>query len=428
MSVRLFSQLALSIAFAAAPTVALAQPSQWPTGQNRGEDLEVYLVTFGPGSAVVSWFGHTALVVEDRRLDQRRLYNYGMFSFDEKILARYALGRLEFWVEGTPYVFETYRLYASDGRDVRLQRLNLSPERKLAVANALSVNALPENRSYLYHHYYDNCSTRPRDLLDRAVDGALRRAGGKPGRMTLRDHTRRHTHVSPPMSVLLDFLMNDEIDKPITAWDEAFLPAELEALVDEATYVEGGQTLPLVADRRLLFDAGRPPPPAEAPSYGPWLLLIGVASGGAAVLLSRWWAVGGSRLARALLGIETALIGLVLGFPGTVLLLMWLVTEHTVTHRNENLLFANPLTLAALPLGVMLAFGSERARRWLRGVWLILASSGLVGVSAKILPMLDQDNWRIIALVLPISLGMAGASMLYETGTRRAAEPSRSAA
>jgi peptidoglycan/LPS O-acetylase OafA/YrhL len=133
-------------------------------------------------------------------------------------------------------------------------------------------------------------------------------------------------------------------------------------------------------------------------------------------------------VARALLGLETALIGLVLGLPGTVLALMWLFTEHTVTHRNENLFFANPLTLAALPLGIMLAVGSERARRWLRGMWLLLAASGVVGLSAKILPMMDQDNWRIIALVLPISLGMAGASMLYETGTRRAAEPSRSAA
>ena len=427
MRFRLFAPLALALSFAA-PSVGRAEPSVWPGPQTRGEDLEIYLVTFGPGSEIVSWFGHSALVVEDRRLDQRRLYNYGMFSFDQKILARYAMGRLEFWVEGTPYVYETYRLYASQDRDVRLQRLNLSPERKLALAHALSENALPQNRYYLYHHYYDNCSTRPRDLLDRAIDGALRRVGSKPGRLTLRDHTRRYTHVFPPMSVLLDFLMNDEIDKPIAAWDEAFLPDELASLVDQATVVEQGQERPLVAERRVLFDAGKPPPPAVPPSYGPWLLLLGCGLAGAAVLLARWWAVGGSRVARALLGLETALIGLVLGLPGTVLALMWLFTEHTVTHHNENLFFANPLTLAALPLGIMLAVGSERAGRWLRGLWLLLAASGVVGLSAKILPMMDQDNWRIIALVLPISLGMAGASMLYETGTRRAAEPSRSAA
>jgi hypothetical protein len=125
--------------------------------------------------------------------------------------------------------------------------------------------------------------------------------------------------------------------------------------------------------------------------------------------------------------VETALVGLVLGLPGTVLLLMWLFTEHTVTHRNENLLFANPVTLAAFPLGVMLAFGSQRARRALRGVWLLLSACGLVGLALKVLPLFDQDNWRIIALVLPISLGMAGASLLYEPVAGRAVAPSRGA-
>lgn len=427
MRLSLLIGLAAAISLVTAPA-ARAQPAPWVRGESRGEDLEIYLVTFGPGPEVVSWFGHSALVVEDRRLNERRLFNYGMFSFDSKILAKYALGRLEFWVDATPHVTQTYRLYAWEGRDVRLQRLNLSPARKLAMAKALSENILPQNRYYLYHHYYDNCSTRPRDLVDAGVGGALKRAGARPGRMTLRDHTRRHTAVSPPMSVLLDFLMNDEIDKPITVWDEAFLPGELEALADAATYAEGGQQLPLVAERRLVFDAGKAPPPEEPPAYGPWLLALGLALGGSALLLGRWWRAAGSRLARVLLGVETAVVGLVLGLPGTVLLLMWLFTEHTVTHRNENLLFANPLTLAALPLGLMLAFGSERARRWLRVLWLVLAATGLLGLALKLVPLFDQGNGRIIALVLPISLGMAGASVLYDAAARRAVEPTRSAA
>jgi hypothetical protein len=426
MHPRVFVSLLVAAIALAAPDAAFAQPAPWARGQSLGEDLEIYLVTFGPGPQVVSWFGHTALVVEDRRLSERRLFNYGMFSFDSKILGRYALGRLEFWVDATPYVADTYRLYAAEGRDVRLQRLNLSPERKLALAKALSENILPQNRYYLYHHYYDNCSTRPRDLVDAAVDGALKRAGAAPGRMTLRDHTRRHTQVSPPISVLLDFLMNDEIDKPITAWDESFLPGELETLADKATYVDGGQQMRVVAERRVLFDAGKPPLPSEPPAYGPWLLALGIGVGASALLLARSWRSGGSRIARALLGVETALVGLVLGLPGTVLLVMWLFTEHTVTHRNENLLLANPVTFAAFPLGIMLAFGSERARRALRGVWLLLSASGLVGLALKVLPLFDQDNWRIIALVLPVTLGMAGASVLYEAAPRRAVQPSRS--
>ena len=58
----------------------------WGTGESQGEDLAISLVTFSPGDDVASWWGHGSLVVEDRRLEQSRLYNYGMFSFDERML------------------------------------------------------------------------------------------------------------------------------------------------------------------------------------------------------------------------------------------------------------------------------------------------------------------------------------------------------
>ena len=66
----------------------------WLNGQSQPEDLEVWLVTFGPGDSVPEWWGHTALVVQDHRLNQGRLYNYGMFSFDNKMLPKFAMGRL----------------------------------------------------------------------------------------------------------------------------------------------------------------------------------------------------------------------------------------------------------------------------------------------------------------------------------------------
>ena len=77
----------------------------WADGRSAPEDLEVSLVTFGPGDDIPSWFGHSALVVEDRRRGEARLYNYGMFDFDK--FARFALGRLEFWV-GEASVGGTY--------------------------------------------------------------------------------------------------------------------------------------------------------------------------------------------------------------------------------------------------------------------------------------------------------------------------------
>jgi hypothetical protein len=396
----------LGLLLMAAPARADAPP--WGTGESKGEDLVISLVTFSPGDDVASWWGHGSLVVEDRRLQHQRLYNYGMFSFDSAMLGRYAMGRLEFWVAEAGAA-RTYRAYKSLNRDVRIQELNLTPEQRVEVAHLLAENVKPENRHYLYHHYNDNCVTRLRDMIDRATGGQFRQAASAPGRMTLREHTRRYTAVSAPMSLLLDFLMNDEIDRPVTRWEEAFLPDELEKQVAEFQVTGAdGQKAPLVARGYDYFKSTRTPPPAEPPGYGPWVLLLGLALGGGAVGLA-FWERKGSRLARVLLAVENMVVGLVLGFPGTALFVMWLITDHTVTFRNENLFLANPLTLLALPLGVMLTWGSAWARAGLLKIWWVLAASGVLGVMLKVLPMFDQDNWRLIALILPVSLGLAGA-------------------
>lgn len=382
----------------------------WGSGVSRGEDLSIWLVTFSPGDDVPSWWGHGSLVVEDKRLQQSRLYNYGMFTFNDTMLARFAMGRLEFWVGHSP-VGATFRFYQAEDRDVRIQELNLTPEQRVTVAKRLADNVLPQNREYLYHHYIDNCVTRLRDMIDVAVGGQLKEMDRAPGRMTLREHTRRYTAVNAPMSVLLDFMMNDEIDQPITKWEEAFLPDELELQV-AALQVKGadGQPQSLAAKSWSYYESpNRKRAPAEPPPWGPWILALGVALGGAAVGLAAWERKSGSRVARMLLGLENAVLGLVLGIPGTALFIMWLVTDHTVTYRNENLFLANPLTLLALPFGVALLWNSRKARARLAKVWLVLAASGVLGVVLKILPPFDQDNWRLIALILPISLGMAGA-------------------
>lgn len=391
-------------------------PPPWGTGQSRGEDLKILLVTFGPGPVedVASWFGHTALVVEDTRLRHSRLYNYGMFSFDSTMLARFAMGRLEFWVEDAPYA-GTLRFYRSLDRDVRIQELNLDPDARLKTAHALADNVLAENREYLYHHYDDNCSTRPRDVIDQAVGGQLRASMSGPARMTLRDHTRRHSAVMPPMSVLLDFLMNDEIDRPIQRWDEAFLPAELERQIEDLRYRKpDGTEVPLVARQWTFYASTKAPVPETPPSYAGWLLLIGGVLGGAPLLVA-WRTELGSRVRRWVLGLHSAFVGLVFGVPGTVLFIMWMFTEHTVTWRNENLFLANPLTLALIPLGFSFVRGkSPRAPQRLTRWWWGLAGVGGFGVCLKVLPPFDQDNWRLIALMLPVSCMAAAAFFLDE--------------
>lgn len=386
--------LGLAAAGPASAQVPWGDPGPGREG-SRGQDLVVKLVTFGPGDDVTEWFGHTALVVEDRRWRTSRLYNYGEFSFDDTMLVRYAMGHLEFQVGERP-VDRSLDTYAAQNRSIRVQELVLDDAQKLSLARALADNALPANRLYLYDHFTDNCATKPRDVLDAALGGKLA-AQARPGRMTLRDHTIRHTATSPGLALLIDFLLNDHVDQPVTSWEEAFLPAELEAQV-AAAVVDGR---PLVASSAVIFEAARPPTPATPPAWGPWLLALGVVLGGALVALRR--------RTRAL-GLLTAVVGLLLGVPGSILFLMATMTDHAVTRWNENLLLANPLSLALLPLGLVVALAERPAsRRLLRVVVVVLGGLGAAALLAKLLPAFDQDNARILALVVPILVGLVVA-------------------
>jgi hypothetical protein len=377
-------------------------PAPWePGGDSRAEDLVVSLATFGPGDLVPELWGHSSLVVVDLRLHEGRLYNYGVVDFSEGFLGRFLAGRLEFHVDEAP-ILPTYDAYKALNRDVRIQELNLTPAQALLAANALAVNVRPENSGYLYHHFNDNCSTRPRDIIDRALGGALSRATAGPSRLSLRDHMRRYAQVIPPLSLWLDYMQNDELDRRITARDEAFLPDELERQLDGL--VVDGQ--PVVKRKTLLFAAtGRPPIPVETPHWTARLAVLSLVAGAGVFVLSRRRA----KLARVALGAALALEGLAWGTSGPFLLALGTLTDNQVTHHNENLFLVNPITFALLPLGIMLMAGSARAVTALKWVTLALAAGAVLGLLLKALPAFDQQNWNIIAMVLPISLASAAA-------------------
>jgi hypothetical protein len=286
-----------------------------------------------------------------------------------------------------------------------LQSLDLTPEQALALAEGLEVAALPENREYRYHHYQDNCSTKVRDHLDRVLGGRLREAGKASARFTLRGHTRRHSGRQPVVDFALRFWMNASMEAPITVWEEMFLPGELARVVESIGLAR--------ATQRVFEPVDRPPIPEAPPTHGPYLFLVGLLLGGLAWFLgvrrdrARGW--------RVALGLTHSLTGLAFGFLGTLGTLMWAFTEWDVTFDNANQLLANPLTLAAFPLGVGLAFGRMggaggvpgRAERWLSRSWTLLAGTSILALLLAVLTITGQANGAVIALLLPMNLGFA---------------------
>ena len=375
---------------------------------SRGDDLVIKLVTVGPGDDLTSWWGHTAIIVEDKKLNISRFYNYGLFSFDqENFITNFAMGRLIFWV-GAWNTSDALAHYVSLNRDVRFQILDLSPQKKVEFATFLATNIRPENREYLYDHYRDNCSTRVRDIFDRLLDGQFYPQTQIASTMTFRDHTRRHTDHHFFVDWLLMLLMNNTIDQEIRRWDDMFLPEELERNISEFTYVDqSGNTRKLVESNYTFFQAkDRDPLPEGAPAHWPTGLTIGLLSAVLSVLV----AIGYSRkmkYTRILFSIFHLAVGFIYGIPGLVLFLMSFFTDHTVTYHNENLLLANPFTFLFILFGIGILINNKFSLKWAPILWYFICGLNIILLILKIFPYFDQQNWLSISMISPLNFAMA---------------------
>jgi hypothetical protein len=146
-----------------------------------GSQLQIFLMTMGPGSEVWERFGHNAIWVRDSVQQRDLVYNYGTFDFrDPNLVPHFAMGRPVYWL-GVGDLDGTLREYAARERDVQIQELALPAAKRAEIALRLAENARPDQRSYVYDYYRDNCSTRVRDALDGLVAGRRREDGGGQG-------------------------------------------------------------------------------------------------------------------------------------------------------------------------------------------------------------------------------------------------------
>jgi hypothetical protein len=428
LSLLLVACLALSVTpplhgQAPAPTAA------GPAAAEPGSELRVYVMTMGPGTLVWERFGHNAVWVHDPERGTDKAYNYGLFDFaQENFLLRFIQGRMWYWMEG----FDAYLTadhYAQDDRTVWVQELNLTPAERLAVRDFLEWNERPENRFYRYDYYRDNCSTRVRDVVDLALGGLLReRTQDVPSGTTFRSHTRRLTTSDVPIYTGLMMGLGSPVDREISRWEEMFLPLSLREQLSTMTRLDAtGREVPLVLAEHVLYESTRAPVREVPPTWWPWYLLVGVVIGVTIAALAAPSARG-RRPARYGFALLTGLWSLLAGVGGVVLAGLWAFTDHEAAYANENLFQLNPLSVLVLLTVPALAYG---VRRWERLALLSafgVVALSLLGLLLKPLPWLTQVNLEVVALALPIHLGVAfGAWWLANRApTRPSAGPAPS--
>jgi hypothetical protein len=370
----------------------------------RGNYLTVKIAVAGPGDEIYFWWGHIGLVIEDALTGTNMFYDWGVFSFDkENFYMDFALGRPWYSCAATPADYNTAHFIATN-RDLTLYTLDLPPEAKTELLLFATHTVLPENRDYRYHHFYDNCATRVRDIIDRAVGGAFKETYGEaPGRFTLRGHVRRHTWFSAFWDWFTSFLMGQGIDRPTTVWEEMFLPSEIALRAMEFRYTDpSGAERKLVSNVEVVNSSIGRPGTAEIPPRHWYRELIAGLCAAAFFAVVRW------KKARRLSGAAQAALGLFFGLAGVLLFFMSFFTSHDYTWHNSTVLFIHPLVLAALPLGLIAAFSGKeaaraRAEKLLRILWTAVFAGGVVTIVMRLFPAFYQQNQPTQAIVLPFA-------------------------
>jgi hypothetical protein len=397
---------ALAIGTAAWAHAGAAQTSGAPPPAQDSVGPGVYLVTFGPGEAIWEKFGHNGIWIRDPELGVDRLFDWGRFSFGDGFVGRFLQGYLRYWMGSGPAP-AYFDLYEREDRSIWVQELALTAaERRelLASLNALDTDA---NRFYRYNYYLDNCSTRVRDVLDALTGGALAaRLLAEPAEGTYRFHTQRLTAGSALTNAGLLLALGPRVDAPATAWDEAFVPMVLRERVRNAVIAgAAGAERPLVTREWTLYEASRPPPPDTPPTLLLRLAVIGVALALVLVVLGGRAQAGGARLPLALVVGGWCVLA---GVLGTLIVGLWVGTEHVFTYGNENVAQMNPLSLGLAVLGP-LAILRGRQTRVVALLAAAIAAVSLAGFVLQALPGLDQVNGAIVALCLPPHLAVAWA-------------------
>lgn len=365
-----------------------------------GANLEVALITYGPGETYWERFGHDAIQVRDTVSGESVNFNYGVFDFDESgFLLNFARGRMHYLMDAAPTELDE-RFYVESGRSVTRQPLALTPEQAAALRDFLVWNVQPQHARYDYDYYADNCTTRVRDALDRALGGILRkqlenRAGG----MTYRQQTARLMSAQPWLMLILDLGLGPYADQPLSAWQESFLPMVLQRELAQVKVDDGtGGSRALTSEGSLLSLNRLDVPPDHAPDLRMPLAVAGLALAILLVASARRWPLG-----LALLGTFYLVAA---GIVGVLLLVLWTLTTHHSAWANTNLLLFNPLAFLLLP-SLWRARRGMAASRLADRVILLQLIALAAAIVLHLLPGTVQQNQPWLLFAIPCWLALS---------------------
>jgi len=369
---------------------AIFSVSAWSSeNPTLSERARFSLLTCSPGADLYSLFGHSAIRLQDsiggRWFDV--VFNYGTFRFDEYFYMKFARGKLDYVLETSRYD-DFISEYEYDRRGVWEQEILLTPVEKQKLFELLQENAREENCTYRYDFFYDNCSTRIRDMIMRCVSYENTEQLGFryvplhnllqvnridfpyefPEGRTYRQSIQTYLDYQPWSDLGIDLALGLPCDDVAGPFGLMFLP---DSLMREFEYAMVDGQLLCAAPQQILMPTFLVRPSGFGLS--PFNLFA------ALLLLQIVLTAVGKKSGPNMFD---KLIVLIAGLVGVLVVFLWFFTDHTATLWNWNVLWANPLHL------LILLF-AKRFAAFAR--YYALAMIGMISLTIFSYPLLPQS-------------------------------------
>ncbi len=341
----------------------------------------ISLLTCSPGSEIYSTYGHSALLIEYPSLRKKVVYNYGTFDFNTPNFAvKFIKGDLLYKLSPEPYAGFIHE-YQLQGRGIIQQELDLTDAQKNKVLAFLSKNMKPENRTYLYDFFFDNCSTRIRDLCESEL--GVTYPPSTQSTKSFRTLLKPYLSDTPWYHFGTNLILGKPTDDLADNRMEMFLPDYLSANLAKAKV---GNKLLLKPSKEILPRATEMEP---ASFNGPIFTMIGI------LFLSLMVSFKSNFFWQGVF--DTLLFGSAI-LSGLLFTFMWTSTQHEVCHQNFNLLWGNPLFLI-LPIFAALK---------LKGAWKVAFYYLIIGLLL----------WFLLPQKLPLAMLFFTLALFVRAGHR----------
>ena len=241
------------------------------------EETEISLLTCDPGNEIYSLFGHSALRINNTKLKVDMVVNWVLFSFSEgqfQFGYDFAKGRLNYFM-GYQNMENFIEEYVQSERNVREQILNLSSDEKKKILDLISENYLPKNREYRYEFFYDNCSSRIRDLIQKTLSNQINWGQSQDANeYTFRNIIHHYLKYDPWLELGIDLVLGKRIDVLVDNKNLMFLPDYLELILDESSIEDEEKKKKLISKKINIVQSSKTKREVKNISVYAWITLI----------------------------------------------------------------------------------------------------------------------------------------------------------